>query len=371
MKIASAPLEDWLRDYYFTCEIDISCSGVQNFTLGELRGLIGLSQNELDRVGFNDSPSCGNLSLRKAISERWGNGDPAFAMATHGSSEVMFLIMTALLKPHDEVVILDPCYHSLGNLPRAVGCELKTWPLRFERRFVPDVAECKRLIDPKTRMVVVNFPHNPTGTTLNREQQTDLVSAVAEAGAYLVWDGALAELTYDQPPLPNPGLTYDRTITIGTLSKGYGLPGLRVGWCLARPDLLTELVRLRDYTTLYLSPLVELIAERAIRAGDNLLRIRLEQARQNLRLLDDWVEQNHDYVEWVRPKGGVTAFLRLCDVPDVDAFCHRLVQSDGVLLVPGSCFNRPQHVRLGFGGPASELKEGLARLSTRLHARFT
>jgi aspartate/methionine/tyrosine aminotransferase len=140
---------------------------------------------------------------------------------------------------------------------------------------------------------------------------------------------------------------------------------------LARPDLLTELVRLRDYTTLYLSPLVELIAERAIRAGDNLLRIRLEQARQNLRLLDDWVEQNHDYVEWVRPKGGVTAFLRLCDVPDVDAFCHRLVQSDGVLLVPGSCFNRPQHVRLGFGGPASELKEGLARLSTRLRARFT
>jgi aspartate/methionine/tyrosine aminotransferase len=109
-------------------------------------------------------------------------------MATHGSSEVMFLIMNALLQPGDEVIILDPCYHSLGNLPRSVGCRLKTWPLRFEQDFTPDLDDFRELISPKTHMVVVNFPHNPTGATLSREAQKALVEAVAEARAYLVWD---------------------------------------------------------------------------------------------------------------------------------------------------------------------------------------
>lgn len=364
MEIAPALLEDWLRYYYFTCEIDISCSGVENFKLGELRRLIGITAEEMDNVVFNDSPSWGSPRLRKAIARRWSNGDPERVMTSHGSSEVIFLIMNALLKSGDEVVILEPYYHALGNIAQSLGSRLKKWPLQFEQKFVPDLEVVKKLINANTRMVIVNFPHNPTGASISADQQKELVAAAAEVGAYLVWDAAFAELTYDGPPLPDP--VYDRAISMGTLSKAFGLPGLRVGWCLASPELLARFVHLRDYTTLYLSPLVELIACRAIEKADKLINIRLEQARLNLDLLADWVGRHDEFVEWARPQGGVTAFLRLRTEPDVEAFCHQLMEKRGVLLIPGSCFHYPEHVRLGFGGPTAELHEALSRLSSFL-----
>lgn len=364
--IAPALLEDWLRDYYFTTEIDISSSGVENFSMAELRELLSLGEGELDSVVFDDSPSCGSEGLRRAIADRWAGGDPSRVMATHGSSEVIFLIMSALLGEGDEVVILDPCYHALRNLAEAAGCVLKPWRLDFERGFAADVEELKRLLTPRTKMVVVNFPHNPTGTTVTADEQRQIIEAAAGVNAYLVWDAAFAELTHDAEPLPNPSLLYDRAITLGTLSKGYGLAGLRVGWCVAPPELMAGFVHWRDYTTLYLSPLVEAVAQRAVERADALLAPRLGRARKNLDVVAAWVAENSEHVEWVRPRGGVTAFLRLRRVGDVETFCHRLARERGTLLVPGVCFDRPEHVRLGFGGPTAALSEGLARLSSLL-----
>jgi aspartate/methionine/tyrosine aminotransferase len=274
--------------------------------------------------------------------------------------------MNALLSAGDEVVVLDPSYHQLHSTVEALGCRLKRWRLRPEQRFAPDVEEARKLIGPLTRMVVVNFPHNPTGTSLSIEEQNELIKATAEVGAYLLWDAAFAEITYDSPPLPQPNLRYDRSISVGTLSKSYGLPGLRVGWCLAAPEVLARCAHLRDYITLHLSPLVELIARRVIEGADSLLDIRVRQARVNLEILTAWANEHRDFIEWVRPHGGVCAFLRLPNVTDVEAFCHHLARTSRVLLVPGTCFNYPEHVRLGFGGATSALEEGLSYLSVLL-----
>lgn len=363
VEIIHAHLEQWLREYYFSSEIDIGSSGVENFSLAELRQLVGLELEALDEVVFNDSPSCGAEGLRQAIATRWGDGNFERVMTTHGSSEVIFLVMHALLRRGDEVVVLDPCYHALRNIAESIGCELKNWSLRFEDEFIPDIERAKKLITPRTRMVILNFPHNPTGATITPEQLHELVSAVSAVNAYLVWDSAFAELTYETPPLPDPSLIYDWCITLGTLSKGYGLAGLRVGWCLAQPELLERFVHLRDYTTLYLSPLVEVIAQRAVERADMLLQMRRDRARVNLDILARWIEQHGEDVEWVRPRGGVTAFVRLRRITEVDDFCHRLAREYDTMLVPGSCFTHPQHIRLGFGGPSAELEEGLARLS--------
>jgi aspartate/methionine/tyrosine aminotransferase len=147
------------------------------------------------------------------------------------------------------------------------------------------------------------------------------------------------------------------------LSKAYGLPGLRVGWCIAPPDVVTACASVRDYTTLALSPMVELVALRAVQNADALLQPRLTQARHNLGLLDEWMSAHKDRVSWVRPEAGVVAFPRLLDVPAVDDLCHRLMREHGVLLVPGTCFGRPGHVRIGFGGATHELVQGLSALS--------
>jgi len=363
MKIAPATLEIWLREYYFTTRIDLGCSGVQNFSFRELRDILGLTQADLDRVVFIDSESLGAPGLRDAIARRWRPGCFEQVMATHGSSEAMYLLMHALLRAGDEVICLDPAYQPLFSIAESVGCELKRWHLRFERGFAPDVDEVLSLITPRTRMVIVNFPHNPTGATLSVEEQKALVQAVEKVGAYLIWDGAFTELTYNHPPLPDPGQWYDRAITLGTLSKTYGLAGLRVGWCLAAPEVLSRCIHLRDYITLYLSPLVELIAQKAIDHADRILEIRLKQARTNLNILTKWIEQHEEEIEWARPRGGVSSFLRLKNVPNVEAFCRQLADEEGTLLVPGNCFNHPQHVRLGFGGATVELEQGLTNLS--------
>ena len=366
MQIAPALLEFWLREYYFSTTIDLGCSGVQNFSMGELRELLGFTQADLDAVVFNDSQSLGEPGIRGAIARRWADGDYDRVMTTHGSSEGMYLMMHALLRAGDEVICLEPVYQPLSAIAESIGCRVKPWRLRFEHGYVPDMDELRSLITNQTRMVVVNFPHNPTGTTITLEQQNELIDAVERVGAYLVWDSAFAELTYEEPPLPDPGLRYERTITLGTLSKAYGLPGLRVGWCLAPPDTLQRCIHIRDYITLYMSPLVELVGRHAIEKGDLLLDIRYKQARWNRDLLSEWVDENSEFVEWVRPKGGVSSFIRLPDIPDVEMFCHQLAQERKVLLVPGNCFNHPSHVRLGFGCATSDLEEGLEHVSQLL-----
>jgi capreomycidine synthase len=367
MEIAPAILEYWLRQYYFDTEIDIGCSGVASFSMGELRELVGFTQPELDAVVLRDSRTLGDPDLRAAIAaRRWGGGDPERVMATHGSSEAIYLIMRTLLRPGDEVVVLSPAYQPLYSIAESVGCELRHWRLDFERRFVPDMDELRSLINPKTRMIVANFPHNPTGASLSPRQLEELIAAAEQVGAYLLWDAAFAELVHEGEPLPDPGARYDRAITIGTLSKAYGLPGLRVGWCLASPEVLESLIQLRDYITLHLSPLVEFIAARTIEKSDVLLESRLRQARINLDTLAGWVGEHRGVVEWVRPRGGVSSFLRLNGIPNVEEFCHRLAARHSVLLVPGSGFGHPSHVRLGFGGPKAEFNEGLSRLSSHL-----
>lgn len=367
MKVVPAHLEYWMRDYYFSTEIDIGSSGVENFSFGELRQLFNITPDDLDRIVLRDSRTLGDPDLRTAIGNRWCNGNAERVMATNGSSEAIYLIMNSLLEAGDEVVVLDPAYQQLFSLAETIGCKLKHWPLHFENSFRPDLSEARRLISPQTRMIVVNFPHNPTGASLTPAEQDELIELAAGAGAYLVWDAAFAELTYDSPVLPDTGERYDRSITLGTLSKAYGLPGLRVGWCLAAPEVLDHLVRLRDYTTLALSPLVEHVATRAIENGDLLVQPRLVQARHNLDLLLAWANRHSEFVSVARPQGGVCVFMRLHGVADSEGFCRQLADEYKVLLVPGTSFRQPNHVRLGFGCSTAELTEGLSRLSQHIH----
>lgn len=369
MKIPPSSLEDWLREDYFAAKIDISSSGVTPYSVSEFRAITGIGLADLDALDFRDSRSYGNPALRAAIALRWGDGDPERVMATTGSTEALFLLLATLLEPDDEIVVLEPAYHSLVSIAAGIGCTVRPWPLRAEDNFQPDFADLAAVLSARTRVVVVNFPHNPTGVSLDVAGQQRLVEMVREFGCYLLWDAAFADLSYDRPPLPDASTLYERAITVGTLSKSFGLPGLRVGWCFAPPEVLDRCVHLRDYTTLALPPLVELFALGAVRHAEELLRPRLATARHCLDMLAGWVERHHGRVDWVRPDGGVVAFPRLLGTGDVEAFCRRLMAERRVLLVPGTCFSRPGHVRLGFGVPPEELAAGLDAISALLPAR--
>jgi capreomycidine synthase len=363
MKLESALLEEWMRRYYFATEIDIGSSGARTFSLAEIRSLTGLRAEDLDRVQFDDSETLGGAGVRAALARRFTGGDVDRVMVTHGSSEAIFLVMNALLTAGDEVIVPDPAYQQLHAIAAAAGCRIRRWELRPEDGFAPDLTTLRALVTDRTRMIVANFPHNPTGVSITPEQQNELAAIAAGAGAHLVWDGAFSEITYDAAPLPVPA--GPGTVALGTLSKTYGLPGLRVGWCLADPDVLARCAELRDYISLHLSPLVELIAERVIDAGDRIVASRRDVAVTNLAVLEKWAAAHGDRVRLVRPAGGVCTFVGFPDATDLTETCRLLAEEDRVLTVPGACFGPAyeRFARIGFGGSTDQLRAGLDHIS--------
>lgn len=360
----TSALEEWLRDYYFTASIDISSSGIEPYTFGELAALLGFSTHDLSPLSFRDSRSAGADELRALIARR-AAVDSNSVLATNGSTEAQLLTLAATLRAGDEVIVLEPAYHSLISTVRAMGCHVLSWRLRPDQQFQPNLDDLRELVSRQTKMIIVNFPHNPTGITLSREQQLELVRIAERHGSYLLWDGAFEDITYDGPVLPPVSAEYEKGLSFGTLSKAFGLPGLRAGWGIVPPYVVDDAVRIRDYTTLALSPLVELIAIRVLQQPETVLESRLAMARENKQIVAAWLE-DEPRLSCAMPTAGVLVFPQLLDVKDTADFCRRMMHSHGVLLVPGECFGYAGYVRLGFGGSTSDLRQGLAAVSSEL-----
>jgi capreomycidine synthase len=361
--IEPALLEDWLRDRYFAAKIDISCSGVREHSLGELLRHTGLDHRALEAIEFRDGPSLGAERPRTAVADRYAPGRADRVMMTNGSSEGIFLALAALVRPGDEVIVPRPAYQSLTSIAAALGARLRAWELPAETGFAPDLDRLAALMTPATRLVVANFPHNPTGATLTRDEYERLVELIDRHGCHLFWDGAFAELAYDAPPLPDPVNRLERCVSFGTLSKAFGFPGLRAGWCFAPPELLTEMVRIRDYLTLALSPLNETLAAAVIEHADAIIGPRLAEARQGRETLLAWARENGDVVSLPPPRGGVTAFPKIIGLADVTSLCSDLAERDGVLVVPGRCFGHADRMRIGYAVPDEHLSLGLATVA--------
>ncbi len=354
-----------MRAHYYSTEIDLGSSGAAPFSIARLRSEFGVDLDGMDAITLSDGEPLGAEQTRSLLSERFALGDAERVMTTCGSSEGMFLTMSTLLERGDEVVVVQPAYQQLASIARSIGCRVVPWSLE-PTTFRADVEKLDGLVGPRTRMVIVNFPHNPTGSTLTLEEYDEVVRIAERAGAYLLWDAAFEDITYGAPPLPHPDMAYERAITLGTVSKSYGLPGLRFGWCLASPEILRSYVRIRDYITLHLSPVLEFVVHRVLTKADALIADRLALATRNLAILDTWLAATG--LDATSPRGGVSAAVDVSRAGDVTAFCKQLAAEQSVLLVPGEVFG-PQlasHVRLGFATETEDLVEGLGRLDEGL-----
>jgi aspartate/methionine/tyrosine aminotransferase len=287
-------------------------------------------------------------------------------MVTHGSSEAILLAMATVVERGDEIIVLAPVYHALSAVAQSLGATLKVWELSPEDGFRPDLEDLRRLLGARTKAVVVNFPHNPTGATLSANQYAEFVELINRRGVFLFWDGAFSDLHYETPGLLDPVASVQKCVSFGTLSKAYGLPGVRIGWCFAPEPVLREMVKLRDYTTISCSPLLEHLAAAVVERADLLIAPRLAQAAANRAQLAEWAAANLDIVEYTPPLGGVTVFPRFASDGGTTEVCEDLAREDGVLVVPGSCFGLSNHIRIGFGGPSELLSTGLERLTARV-----
>ncbi|MEP7346786.1 MAG: pyridoxal phosphate-dependent aminotransferase [Gemmatimonadaceae bacterium] len=292
-------------------------------------------------------------------------------LLTPGAAGALFIVSTSLLSPGDHLVVLRPNYATNIETPRAIGCDISFVELSLEKGFRYTADDIAAVMTPRTRLVSITNPHNPTGAVLEEEELERIVTLVTERGAYLLVDETYRDLIVGTPR-PFATSLGDRVISVASLSKAYGLPGLRVGWLLARDPVLNELFLAAKEQMLICGPVLdEEIAYRVYRRRtEELPRIAAEVSR-GVATLTDWMA-SEPAMEWVPPLGGVVAFPRIrADAGvDVPRFYTALNGTYATWVGPGHWFEQDDRfMRIGFGWPApSELKEGLENISASINA---
>ena len=344
-------LERHFARWEFAVEHQLSASDVEPLRLRELLSLADADARERwESLSLGYTESSGLPALRDEIAALYEGHTRDDVIVLSGAEEGIFLAMHAALAPGDEAVVVTPAYQSLTALPEAIGARVHRVELREERGWELDPDEVERAVSGRTRVIAINFPHNPTGAHIAAEVQRRLVAIAESAGATLFSDEVYHGLEHASPTLPPAAALSDRAVSLGVVSKAYALAGLRIGW-LATKDaaLLAKVARLRDYTTICNSAPSEVLALIALRSRAKLIERSRAIVSENARRARDFVTRFANDVRWHAPRAGSTAFPRFVS-RDADAVGRELATRGKVLMLPGSVFGcAPSFFRLGLG----------------------
>jgi len=362
MNLQPFQLERYFARYEFNTEFLMCSSDCESLAVKDLLGLEPGAAEGLDALWLGYTESQGSPSLRREIARIYTTVDPEEVLVHAGAEEAIFLFMHAALEAGDHVVVHMPCYQSLGEVAAGIGARVSAWRGRAENGWAPDPDELKNLLRPNTRAVVINTPHNPTGYLFSREAFAQVCRLTAERGVALFCDEVYRELEHDPAlRLPAAADANPLAVSLGVMSKTYGLAGLRIGWAAGHNRaVMSRMAALKDYTTICSSAPSEYLAGLALRHREQLARRNLEIIRRNLDVLDGLFARHPDRFAWQRPGAGSVAFPGLVG-EDVESFCDRLVRGAGVLLAPGNLFGDDgNHFRVGFG--RENLPQAVARM---------
>lgn len=298
-----------------------------------------------------------------------GEGDGLHAddvLLTVGAAAALFIVNTSLLQAGDHMIVAHPNYATNVETPRAIGCSVTTLPLRFEDGFRLDIDRLEASLTPQTRLISLTCPHNPTGQMLTKAELQRIIQIVERQGCYLLFDETYREMAYGSA-LPLAASLSARAISVSSLSKTYGLPGIRMGWLISgNPVLMERFLAAKEQIFISNSVVDEAIALHYLRdKAAHLQRIKAHIA-ERFQITKSWMESQTAF-EWIEPKGGVVSFPRIRpDLPvDVDRFYAILNGTYKTFVGPGHWFEQDRrYMRLGFGWPGlDELRGGLANLS--------
>jgi aspartate/methionine/tyrosine aminotransferase len=308
----------------------------------------------------------GRPELRAEIAGDSPGLDPDDVIVTPGAAAALFIVATSILEPGDHVVVARPNYATNVETPRAIGADVTYLDLTYEEGWRVDPARVAALMTPRTKLVSLTSPHNPTGSVMSEAVLREVIALVEGSGARLLLDETYRDMTFDQA-LPVAASLSPRAIGVSSLSKSYGLPGIRIGWLVTRDQELRErFLSAKEQILITNSVLDEAIALEALRRRPTWLpeiRARIDAALSTTRR---WIASDPTF-EWIGPEGGVVGFPRIrpeVEV-DVDRFYRILLEEHGTVVGPGHWFEQSRrHFRLGYGWPRpAELKAGLTGLS--------
>ena len=366
MDIRPFGVEMWMNEFETKCELNLAETCVQSITLGELFDMAGQHNSilsDLSAIKMTYGAIEGSDRLRDAICCLYENQQRDNILTTHGTIGANSLVHQTLVGRGDHVISVIPTYQQHYSIPESIGADIELLHLRPENAFLPDLDELRSMLRPDTRLVAINNPNNPTGSLMDRAFLEEIAEIAGSVDAWLLCDEV-----YRGTDQQGDGFTasvadvYEKGISTAGMSKAYSLAGLRVGWIAGPKDLLHDVMIHRDYTTISVGQIDELLAAMALENRDKILARTRRITRENLQIVKDWVA-NETLISWVEPKSGTTALLKY-DLPlSSRDLCVTLLKEEGVMLTPGSALDMEGWLRLGYTNPTDDLKAGLRKLS--------
>ncbi len=349
MRIEDFKLERFFARHENDTKYMLGASDCESFSVKEIVSEKEMTELHSLRLGYSNSQ--GFPLLRKEISRQFQNVS-VDEIVVSAPQEGIFITFNSLLNSGDKTVVQVPCYQSLCAIPKALGCEVTTWAPKIVRnqwRF--DVDELKEKVGKGTKLIVLNSPHNPTGSQFSKNEYEEIINLAQENNCYVFSDEMYRTLVLRKEDLLTSGSDlYEKCISLSGVSKTFGLGGLRIGWLSIREKtLLSKVLSFKDYTSLSNSILSEFVAMVALRKNDLILSRNLGIIQDNLNLLDDFFDQRKDLFQWLKPKAGTVALVKSKLEENVENFCADLIRKKGVLLMPGSKFDYNDYFRIGFG----------------------
>ena len=373
MKVDTFALERWMSRWEMETEFDIAESGVYPLTTRDVINLLPEAgrAKALDalldlRQGYTEAR--GTRALRETIASVYEETTPENILVTTGAIEANYLLFNTLLQAGDHVVAVYPAYQQLYAVAEAIGCVVERWELRPENGFRYDLHDLERLVRPETKMIVTNTPHNPTGAILSPDELDTVYVLAGSVGAWLLSDEAYRWLDLPgQPPMAPPIRNRGgHGISVGTMSKPFGLPGLRIGWIAAAEEVVQGCWGSRDYISLSPARLSDALAMIAIQHRDAIVIRNQAIAAENLATATEWFAENADLASWTPPCAGLLALVKYSvDIPSKE-LADRLAGEYGVMLAPGSAFGFEGYLRIGIGQRPDHFREGLYRTAACL-----
>jgi aspartate/methionine/tyrosine aminotransferase len=355
-------LEVWFDRYQHEIDYDIGESAVKTLSLRDVG--VGLD-DVLLRYGYHR----GKPELRAVIAREYPGLTEEHVVVTTGASEANFAVVSALVEPGDHMIVEHPNYPSLYEVPRSLGCDVTLFSLRFEDRFRPDWEELERLLRPETKLISLTHPNNPTGSMITEAELRDVVALVEEREIFLLFDETYRHMASPDTMLPGAAVLSERVVSISSMSKCYGLPGIRTGWLATRNrEILDRVLAIREQVSISNNALSEKIALEVLENSEPYLAAARERIGENHGVVAGWMAEQAGF-EWVRPEAGVVCLPRLKPEvkADPEALYRRLAEEYRTFVVPGRCFEMDERFfRVGFGADAEEIRAGLANLDRAL-----
>jgi len=370
MRVEAFELERWQSVWENVIEINISESGVHPMTTAELVPDTDALRAVLDVPQYYPQ-SNGSEELRSKIALLYQGAHVDNVLVTCGGSEANYICTWSLIEPGDEVVFMLPNYMQVGGLARGFGATVKPLWLREKLNWGIDPGDLTGLITPKTKLIAVCHPNNPTGSVLGKEEREAIVAAAARVGAWILADEINRGAEMEGPMTPSFWGDYDRLLCTGGLSKAYSLPGLRTGWVVGPPDMIERLWGYHDYTSIGPSMMTDRLASIALepRRREWILNRTRKYLHRNYPTLRNWLAVNEEYFSHVAPRAGAIAWAGLRKGWNSNEMAEGLRAQKGVLIVPGEQLGVDSHVRFGFGGSSELLHKALTRIGEWLEEK--